>query len=147
MWERTYACASSLLKHTHFDPLENWPTMLKRAPWISPSNPFVISFILNNSVDVIYRTMDQLLNQNTALEQCNPDSKSVSARAAKCSTYRLQSWANPAAYMKTHRQWGFSSKPWSIWLYWDIFHWRWTEVLTKCKRRPLIILGKDVIKP
>lgn len=43
--------------------------MLKRAPWISPSNPFVISFILNNAVDVIYRTMDQLLNQNTALEQ------------------------------------------------------------------------------
>lgn len=82
-----YVYASLFLKHAYLDALENWPSMLKKVPWISPSIPFVISFILNNSLDVIYGTVDQLLNQNIALEKSNPDSEPISARAVKCSTY------------------------------------------------------------
>lgn len=56
-------------KYTHFDPLGNWSNVLKRVVWVSPSNPFVLSSLLNNSLDVIHGTADQLLNHNTALQR------------------------------------------------------------------------------
>lgn len=72
MWRRvgvTYTRASSFPKQTHFDPLGDWSSVLKRVAWVNPSNPFVLSSLLNNSLDVIHGTADPLLNHNIALQR------------------------------------------------------------------------------